>query len=294
MNSRAIAFPIFLLGSAILSAGPLLVRLADVGPLQSAFWRVGLAAGPLLLLARLTARRPSLPAPANAVRVTTHYGWFVAAGFFFAADLAVWHLGIERTTLANSALFANSASFMYPLWGYAVARAWPSRKAAAALLLAGVGITLLMGLSADVSPRHLAGDLLCLLAAVFYTGYLVTMDHARGNTSALATLGHATLISALMLLPVALLAPGAFWPADWTPLVLLALGSQVIGQGLIIFALPHIAPVAAGLGFLIQPLLSAGFGFAWFGERLSPLEAAGMVAILVALVLVRLPERRAP
>ncbi len=288
MNSRAIAFPTFLLGSAILSAGPLLVRLADVGALQSAFWRVALAALPLLLLARLTAR----PAPPGGDAVRTHYGWFVAAGFFFAADLAAWHLGIERTTLANSALFANSASFMYPLWGYAVARAWPNRKAAAALLLAAVGISLLMGLSADVSPRHLAGDLFCLLAAVFYTGYLVAMDHARGRTSALATLGRATLVSAIMLLPVALLAPGAFWPTDWTPLVLLALGSQVIGQGLIIFALPHIAPVAAGVGLLIQPLLAAAFGFVWFGERLSLLEAAGMTAILVALVLVRLPERR--
>lgn len=276
----------FLLGSAILSAGPLLVRLADVGAVQSAFWRVALAVAPLFLLARLTAR------PTPAPRSVTHVGWFVAAGFFFAADLAVWHLGIERTTLANSALFANSASFLYPLWGFAIARAWPSPKAAAALLLAALGITLLMGLSADVSPRNLAGDLLCLLAAVFYTGYLVAMDRARGNTSALASLGRATLVSALMLLPVAALAPGAFWPTDWTPLLLLALGSQVAGQGLIIFALPHIPPVAAGLGLLIQPLLSAAFGWAWFAERLSLPEATGMVAILVALVLVRLPERR--
>jgi drug/metabolite transporter (DMT)-like permease len=276
----------FLLGSAILSAGPLLVRLADVSALSSAFWRVGLAVVPLALLARATAQA----APAN--RPTTHWSWFVAAGFFFSADLAVWHLGIERTTLANSALFANSASFLYPLWGYAVARSWPSRRAAGALLLAAIGITLLMGLSADVSPRNLAGDLLCLLAAVFYTGYLVAMDRARGSTSALASLSRATAVSALMLLPVALAAPGDFWPSDWSPLVLLALGSQVVGQGLIIFALPYIPPVAAGLGLLIQPLLSAAFGWLWFTERLSALEAAGMIAILVALVLVRLPERR--
>ena len=276
-----------LLGSATLSAGPLLVRLADVGALQSAFWRVALAVLPLFLLARLTAR----PAPAD--RTETHAGWFVAAGFFFAADLAVWHLGIERTTLANSTLFANSASFLYPLWGFAVARAWPSRRAAAALLLAALGITLLMGLSADVSPRNLAGDLLCLLAAVFYTGYLVAMDRARSNTSALASLGRATLASAVMLLPIAALARGAFWPTDWTPLLLLAFGSQVLGQGLIIFALPHVSPVVAGLGLLIQPLLAAALGWAWFDERLSLLEATGMVAILVALALVRLPERRA-
>ena len=277
----------FLLGSAILSAGPLLVRLADVSALSSAFWRLSLAVLPLALLARLIAQ------PSPGARPAIHIGWFVAAGAFFAADLAVWHLGIERTTLANSALFANGASFLYPLWGYVVARTWPTGRAMAALMLAAVGLALLMGLSAEVSPRNLAGDLLCLLAAVFYTGYLVAMDHARGGTSALAALSRATLVGAVVLLPVALAAPGAFWPQDWTPPLLLALGSQVIGQGLIIFALPHLPPIAAGLGLLIQPLLSATFGWLWFGERLSGFEAAGMVTILVALVLVRLPERRA-
>lgn len=276
----------FLLGSAFLSAGPLLVRLADVGALSSAFWRLALAIGPLALLARLT------PRPATGPRPTIHRGWFVAAGLLFAMDLAAWHLGIERTTLANAALFANGASFLYPLWGYAVARTWPDRRASLALMLAAIGLTLLMGLSAEVSPRHLAGDLLCLLAAIFYTGYLVAMDHARGGSSALAALGRATLVAAVALLPVALAAPGDFWPQDWTPLLLLALGSQVVGQGLIIFALPHIPALAAGLGLLIQPLLSAAFGWVWFGERLSVLEGAGMAAILVALVLVRLPARR--
>jgi len=286
VTSRSIAFPLFLAGSAILSAGPLLVRLADVGALSSAFWRLGLAVVPLFLLARLAAPGGARDRP------PTHLGWFVAAGFFFAADLAAWHLGIERTTLANAALFANGASFLYPLWGYAVARAWPSPRARGALLLAGAGLALLMGLSAEISPRHLAGDLLCLLAAVFYTGYLVAMDHARGATSAFTALARATLASALMLLPAALLAPGAFWPQDWTPLLLLALGSQVVGQGLVIFALPHLSPVASGLGLLVQPVLAAAMGWLWFDERLSAGEILGMAAILAALVLVRLPERR--
>lgn len=277
----------FLLGSAILSVGPLLVRLADVGAVQSAFWRLSLAILPLVFLARLTTR------PATAERPATHLGWFVAAGFFFAADLASWHLGIERTTLANAALFANGASFLYPMWGYAIARTWPNRRAAAALMLAAAGITLLMGLSAEVSPRHLAGDVLSLLAAVFYTGYLITMDRARGGTSAFGALSRATGVSAVMLLPFAVVSPGTFWPHDWTPLLLLAFGSQVIGQGLIIFALPHLSPLASGLGLLIQPLFSAMLGWAWFGERLSLGEAAGMTAILAALILVRLPDRRA-
>ncbi len=274
------------MGSAILSAGPLLVRLADVGATQSAFWRLALAVGPLFLLAHLTSRgTPSRQQPGD-------WRWLAAGGLFFAADLACWHLGIMRTTLANSALFANATSFLYPIWGFVVARTLPSRRAAGALVLAAGGIALLMGLSAEVSSRHLAGDLLCLAAAVFYTGYLVVMDRVRARVAALSALAQASLYSAIAMLPVALLAPGSFWPGDWTPLLILALGSQVAGQGLIIFALPKLSPLASGLGLLIQPVLSAAIGLAWFGERLTAPELLGMSAILAALVIVRLPERK--
>ncbi len=288
MKPERIAFPAFLLGSAVLSAGPLLVRLADVGAVQSAFWRVALAIVPLALLARFMADRPV--AAGEATRV---WPWLALGGAFFAADLAAWHLGIRRTTLANAALFANATSFFYPVIGFVVARTWPTRRAGGAMLLAGAGIALLMGLSAEVSSRHLAGDLLCLLAAVFYTGYLVVMDRARGRLGAWPALSSATGFATIALLPLALLSDGSFWPRDWTPLLVLALGSQVLGQGLIIFGLPHLAPVASGIGLLIQPLLSALLGWLWFSERLSAWEALGMAAILSAILLVRLPERRA-
>lgn len=284
MDARRIAFPAFLLGSAVLSAGPLLVRLADVGAVSSAFWRLTLALPALFLLARSSGGKPA----GSGRRL---WPWLALAGLFFAADLASWHLGILMTTVANAALFGNSASFFYPVYGYAVARSWPSGRAATALLLALVGVAFLMGLSAEISAAHLAGDLLCVLAGLFYTGYLVVMDRSRGGLGAWPALFAATLFAALALLPVALAWDDAFWPRDWTPLVVLALGSQVLGQGLIIFALPHLSPVASGIGLLVQPLLSAMLGWIWFGEALGPAEALGMAAILLALVLVRLPER---
>ena len=66
LQTRRFAFPLFLAGSAILSAGPLFVRIADVGATQSAFWRVALAVGPLFLLARIAGRgTPSRQLPAR-------------------------------------------------------------------------------------------------------------------------------------------------------------------------------------------------------------------------------------
>lgn len=292
MTTKRLAFPIFLAGSAVLSAGPLFVRLADVGAVQSAFWRLLLALPALVLLAKFMPGSSSPSAVASSRR--QRWTWLLAAGFFFAADLATWHLGIKRTTMANSALLANGASFFFPVWGYLAMRRWPTRKAAAAMLIALAGAVLLMGLSARLGARHVAGDALCVVAALCYTGYLVVMDKVRGGLAVWPALAASTLFSTILLLPVALLSKGEFRPHDWTPLLCLALGSQVLGQGLTILALPYLSPLATGLGLLIQPVLTAVIGWLWFGETLGPGETLGMSMILAALVLVRLPDRRAP
>ena len=275
------AFPLFLLGSIILSAGPLFVRLADVGPVSSAFWRLALGAPLLFVLVRVTERGAAPRRPGRALL------WLALAGFFFAADLAAWHFGIGLTTLANTTLLGNSAAFMFPLWGYLVLRQWPTRRAGAALMLAVLGIALLAGQSASVSADHLAGDLLCLLAAIFYTGYLIVMERARRGSGALTALAWATLAGAIMLLPIGALSQDRFWPGDWTPLVILALSSQVLGQGLLIYSLPHLQPIASGVGLLVQPAFSAAIGYAWFGETLTLSDCAGIALVFAAILLVR-------
>lgn len=288
MASLRFVFPLFLLGSIILSTGPLLVRLADVGAIQSAFWRLAIAAPMLILLVRAIEGR--FPSPPSGLSLL----WLVLGGLFFAADLASWHLGIERTTLANSTLLGNAAAFMFPIWGYLVVRRWPTPIAAVALLLAAAGIVTLASDSASVSPANLRGDLFCLLAAVFYTGYLIMMRKARADLSALSALGFATIAGALFLFPVALAEGGTFWPQDWTPLIILALSSQVVGQGLIIFALPHLPPLASGVGLLIQPLFSGLLGYLWFAEILTMIDVTGMAMIFVAILLVRRPSSIEP
>lgn len=283
MSASRLAFPAMLAGSSCLAFGPWMVRLADVGAIDAGFWRLALAVVPLFLIARAS-RQPAPELSAPLLRVAA------LAGLFFAADLAVWHLGIKRTTLANAALLSNAASFMLPLYGFAVTRTRPSPLGWAALALAAAGTALLMGRSADLSARNFAGDLFCLAAAVFYTLYLIVIDRMRGAVAALPTLALVTAFGAAAILPMALLGPGPFWPRDWTPILLLALGSQVIGQGLIVFAIGHLKPLTVGLALLVQPLIAAIIGAARFGETPGPAELAGAALVVIALVLVRLPQ----
>jgi drug/metabolite transporter (DMT)-like permease len=279
-----LAFAAVIVGSCALAFGPWLVRLSGVGPVAAGFWRLALAL-PFLFVIAATTRQP-VHWPGRRL------GLLVAcAAFFFAADLAAWHVGIHMTKLGNATLFGNISSFAFAPWGLWLARRWPSRAQGLALGLAAVGAALLMGSSAELSPRNLKGDLLALAAGLLYTGYLVAVQRGRGSLKPLPLLFLSSLFGAAMLLPLSLAFGETIVPANWTYVLLLALGSQVIGQGLLVYGIGHVPPLVVGLALLTQPAISACVGWMVYGETLSPLDWIGAAAIGTALVLVRLPER---
>lgn len=257
------------------------MRLADTGPVAAGFWRLALAL-PFLWLLAIAARQPvHWPGRKLALAIAV-------AAVLFAADLAAWHAGIRLTKLGNATLFGNISSFAFAAWGLWLARKWPSHVQAAALALAALGCALLMAGSAELSPRHLRGDILALVAGLFYFFYLVLVERARGKIEPLPLLFLASLFGAVTLLPLSLALGEQIMPDNWTPLVALAIGSQVIGQGLLVYALGHVPPLVVGLALLTQPAISAFIGWAAYGETLTALDWTGAVAIGVALVLVRL------
>ena len=274
-----------IVANALLALGPLLVRLSDTGPVASAFWRMALALPLIALLSLAFTRRRQAYTPVLV-------GIIAISGLLFAADLASWHLGIVRTKAANATLFGNSASLIFPIYGFIVARAWPTRMQGSALALAAIGAGLLMGRSAELSPEHLVGDLLSLLAGIFYAAYFIALARARETLAPLPLLAASTLASAPPLLLMAWALGEPLLPTDWTPLILLALGSQIAGQGLMVFALGRMSPIVIGLALMTQPVVAALTGWLAFDETLGALDVVGAVLVALALVLVRQPAKR--
>ena len=282
-KSHPFAFLALLTGSSFLALGPWLVRLSGTGPVAAGFWRLALAVPFLFLIARTVGQPVHWPGRALAILVAF-------AAFFFAADLAAWHVGIHMTKLGNATLFGNVASFAFAAWGLWLVRSWPSRMQGAALLLAAVGAALLMGSSAELSLRNLHGDMLALSAGLLYAGYLIAVERAREKLASLPLLFLASAMGAAMLLPFSLVLGEKIIPDDWTFVVVLAISSQVLGQGLLVYAIGALPPLIVGLTLLTQPAISAFVGWIAYGETLSPLDWVGALAIGAALVLVRLPQ----
>lgn len=278
------AFAALVLGNVAIAFGALLVRLADTGPVAAGFWRLILAVPFLAYLAHYAGFRLRL--------VPAKIYWLVLiAGLFFGLDIAAWHIGILKTKLGNATLFANCASILLVLYGVYQARKLPGIFQSAAVLLAFAGGALLMGQSFELSHDNVIGDVFGLVAGILYTGYLLAMMRVRSVTESWGSLAMASLIAAAVCLASALFAGEKIMPTNWTPVIILALSSQVLGQGLLTYALPHFSPLIIGLALLLQPAISAAAGWIAFEEMLSPPDLLGGAMVMAALILVRISDR---
>ena len=278
-------FAALLAGNAALALGPWLVRLSDTGPVSAGFWRLIL---PVPILAFLAWRSRS-PGPLDKKLTVL----CLIAGGFFAVDLASWHIGIERTRLANATLFGNAGSIILMVWGLIAARRAPSGREGVGVFAAITGAGILLGRSMEISATTFIGDLFCLAAGIFYAFYLLPAQRARAVLGSWFVLLLVSLTAAPILLGMAVATGEPVWPgaAGWTPILVLALSSQVIGQGLLVFSLRNFPPLVIGMALLTQPAIAATVGWLAFGELLEPLDIFGMVLVGAALVLARAPGK---
>jgi drug/metabolite transporter (DMT)-like permease len=286
--SGRLALPALIVGASAIGLAPLLVRWAKaegIGPNTAAFYRLALSLPILWLWARGERRAQGgrRAAPSWGARAK-----LAATGLLFAGDLAFWHASILRTAVANATLLVGLASSI------AAVGAWLFfRERLTALLLAGllvglVGAGLLMGPTQRSAGQTLGGDLLSILAAFFYAGYLLGVSRLRRDFSTATTMAGTGLAAALGLLAAALLrgeiplAPSA---RGWGILLALALVAQLGGQTVIAYALAHLPVSLSAVGLLVQPLVAAGLAWVFFQERLGLWQAAGGALILLAIAL---------
>ena len=286
-HRNSLHFAALIGGNIALAVGPWSVRLADSGPISAGFWRLALAIPLLALLARRNHQ------PLGGFGKATWLA-IVAAGVLFALDIASWHVGIGQTRLGNATLFGNSGSVILMGWAIVMTRRLPRPFEALGILSALAGAAILMGRSLEIDARSLVGDLFCILAGFLYGFYILLLQNARARLGSWSLLTWSSLAGVPVLLALALWQGEPVWPGSagsgWWPLIALALLSQVIGQGLMVFALKHFTPLIVGLTLLTQPVVAVVVGWFVFGEALVPLDFLGIALVGAALVLARLGE----
>ncbi len=267
-----------LAGGACIGFAPIGLRLglSDLGPQAIAFWRYTLAIPVLFLLVLIVQkRRPSRPNK-----------YVIWAGIFFACDVALWHWGLELTTVARAAFLINLGNIGVGLAAWLILKEKPTRIWFGAVCLAIAGAAALSLGGEAVGQGDLRGDLLSLSAAVLVSGYVVFAKLARGSLNGLETLFWLSCAEACVAALITAVSGEAFFPdmiSGFKVPLFLALVVHVLGQGLIITGLGRTSAAIAGLMVLIQPVVSSGVAWMLFKEPLTALQIGGATLILIAI-----------
>lgn len=274
-----------LLGAVAMGVSPIFVRLATVGPFTSAFWRIALALPPLWLWMIVAERRAGERRAERSFSPAT-----LLAGAAFTGDLVCWHLAIVRTTVANATFFATTAPVWVVIFGWLLFNA----RVTAAVLV-GIGVCILGGLflvaeSLQAGLAHVTGDLLAVVAGVFFGLLFLALSAARRTAGAARVTFEAGLVTGAALFLIAWMEGGSLLPATaegWWPLVGLGWISQLCGQGLLSVAIGRLPAVFSSLVVFLEAVVAAVFGWLVLGEAVSLIQALGGITIVLGIWIAR-------
>jgi drug/metabolite transporter (DMT)-like permease len=283
-QKNALAFAALVIGAFAMGASPIFVRLADVGPFASAFWRCALAL-PFLALWALAEPRET-----RAMFSTDRA--VVLSGVFLAGDLFFWHLSILATTVANATFIATMAPVWVAFGAWIVFREKISRRNFLGLALCLAGGAALIGQSYSFAPDRLLGDGYALVTSLFFGLYMLAISNARTRlkigAGSLAFMSAA--ITCACMFVIAMLFETNFMPRSlngWVTLLSLAIVSQVLGQGLLAVALGRLPATFSSLVIFLEAVGAAALGWLVLNEALGPIQLLGGALILFGIWIAR-------
>ena len=282
-----------LVGAFCIAFSGILFRLAHVSASTGAFYRCVFALPPLGLLARLEARRYG-----RQRRRAVGLAWI--AGAFFAADLVLWHNGIEQVGAGLATVLGNTQVVLVGLLAWLLLRERPHRSSLYAIPIVAVGVLLISGVleSGAYGNNPPLGVLYGVLTAIAYSGFLLVLrEGSRDLRRPAGPLFVATFASAVGCAAIGAVVGDLDLTPSWAAtgwLVVLALSSQVIGWLLISTSLPRLPAVVTSILLTFQPVCSVVFAALIVNESPSALQLAGAGCILVGLVTATIRRREIP
>jgi len=282
-------------GAIFIGLSPILVRLSELGPIATGFYRVSFAIpffALLLLWDEKEENRVNQKGSAFRqllIKTRQDHLALMLIGFIFGLNQIFWHLSLQYTYVANATLLANmSALFVIPLgWLFFGRRVKLLFIVYALCSFSGVALLLSVSM-ADFSL--LQGDLMAIGAAVCYAFYQLAIGSIRRRYSVAEQMLWTAVWSSIFLLPCVWLFDEQLLITSFYAFIVLFCLSffcHFIGQGAISFALGYVSPNLVSLTLLIQPVTAAILGWIVFSEMLGGLQLAGMLIILLFIYLAR-------
>jgi len=279
------------IGAVMISFSAVWVKLAQVTPTVSAFYRVDF--GTLFLSIIFAFRREKLWQGWSCL------GMSLAAAVFFALDLYAWHRSIGYVGPGLATILGNFEVFLVPLAGLLFYGERVGLRFVASVPVAVAGLFMIVGVRWDqLNSGYRTGIYYGLATAVFYTGFLMVLRKLQSHESKPSAVLSLMVVSAATTLYLAaeIVRAGESFaiPTLRSGMCLAALGlmSQTVGWLLITHSLPRIPAAISGLVLLLQPSLAFLWDVIFFGRETSATAWIGVGLALAAIYLGATSERR--
>lgn len=220
------------------------------------------------------------------------------AGVLFTLEFAFIYVGLEHTNASRMVVFLYTAPCFtvigLHLWVPGERLALP-RLVGVGLAFAGIFLAFADGWS---QGGHWIGDLCGVLASIFWAATTVVIrGTALARISAAKVLLYQLVVSAALMLPISVLV-GESGITTLTPTVILAMAYQAIIVAFISFLVwfwlltRYLASRLTVFTFL-TPMFGVAFGVLLLNERLSLTFGVAALLVVIGIVLVNVPARKA-
>jgi drug/metabolite transporter (DMT)-like permease len=279
-RARWVAYAALALAVGAIAWVPLLIRWAAIPGPASAFYRVLIAA---VVLVPWTLVRPRGRMPSRRTALLA-----VLGGVCFGLDLALYNTAVLRTSAATAAFLGNNTPVFVGLGAWWLLRRRPPRTfwTGLTLALSGGAIMILADVWGHAIIGDPVGDLLALIAGMFFAGYLLSAEYLRTDMdtltfNTLAILGSvATLFAVCLLMGLPL---SGYTLQTWAALAGLGLMSQLAAYFALVYALGHLPATITSVGLLTQLPLTALLAMLFLREPITAAQAAGGMLVLAGV-----------
>jgi len=219
-----------------------------------------------------------------------------AGGFWLAADIAFFFTAVKLTTIVNATIIGSLQPLILTAYGVKFLGERLRRTDVVLGLVALVAAIVTVLAGSNSGDASVWGDLAAVGALASWSAYFVFAKRADGVVSPSHYTLAVALIVALLNAPLAVAAGQSLaWPAlgDWAWLLLMALGSGVLGHNLMNWSIVRIPLWLGSTMTLLVPLISSAIAWVALDQPLNALQMAAMFVALVAIgLLVRAQSSR--
>ena len=248
LSDHAKGFLITTIGILILTPDSLLIRLVNLDPWSTSFWR-GILMGLSLLAWSVIKYRGAV---LSKYREIGRSGLVISLLYATSSLCFVW--SITNTTVANTLIIIATAPMFAALLSWLVLKETVSRATMLAILSAFAGIVIVIG--DDLGGGHLVGDLFALGTATAMAAVFTMIRRSKDVDMVPATSLSGFIVAAIML-PLMAGLPGAFDypPLQWGYILLMGIVVQAIPFGMLTIGPRYIPAPEVSLILLLETVL---------------------------------------